>query len=48
MIRVRSKKMNCRYCGENEIYKFMDLGQQPLANDYMNERNINKGQYHLP
>ena len=40
--------MKCRYCGKKEIYEFIDLGQQPLANDYLTAANLNKGQYHLP
>lgn len=40
--------MKCRYCGENNIYKFIDLGQQPLANDYLDCENIHKGQFHMP
>lgn len=40
--------MKCRYCGKNKVYEFLDLGQQPLANDYLAIEDLHKGQYHLP
>lgn len=40
--------MKCRYCSSENINEFIDLGQQPLANDYLSEDALNKGQYYLP
>ena len=38
--------MECRYCKGTKLIKFLDLGQQALANDYA--KNGMMGQYHLP
>lgn len=38
--------MKCRYCKEQNLINFLDLGQQPLANDYV--ANDKLGQYYLP
>lgn len=40
--------MKCRYCSNENVNEFIDLGQQPLANDYLSESALNKGQYYLP
>jgi len=40
--------MKCRYCSNETVDVFIDLGQQPLANDYLDENSLNKGQYYLP
>ncbi|EOS75951.1 hypothetical protein C819_02026 [Lachnospiraceae bacterium 10-1] len=40
--------MKCRYCNNKSINEFIDLGQQPLANDYLSENSLNRGQYYLP
>jgi len=29
------ERNTCRCCGNNNLYKYLDLGKQPLANDYL-------------
>ncbi len=38
--------MKCRYCKEQNLIEFLDLGQQSLGNDYV--ANDKFGQYYLP
>lgn len=40
--------MKCRYCGTENVTKFIDLGLQPLSNDYILKENLAKGQHFLP
>lgn len=38
----------CRYCKENLKTLFVDLGLEPLSNDYVEKEFVGKGQYQLP
>jgi len=38
----------CRYCKEKLNTLFVDLGLEPLANDYIKKELVGKGQYQLP
>lgn len=38
--------MKCRYCDKEDLISFLNLGQQPLANDYVQKET--SGQYYLP
>lgn len=48
IILIGGVNMKCRYCGIENILEFIDLGQQPLANEYLSKDDLNKGQYYLP
>ena len=39
---------NCRYCKEELKTMFVDLGLEPLSNDYIKQEFVGKGQYQLP
>lgn len=39
---------NCRYCKEKLKTMFVDLGLQPLSNDYIKKELVGKGQCQLP
>lgn len=39
---------NCRYCRQELKTMFVDLGLEPLSNDYIQKESVGKGQYHLP
>ena len=39
---------NCRYCKEELKTRFVDLGLEPLSNDYIKQEFVGKGQYQLP
>lgn len=38
----------CRYCKQELKTMFVDLGLQPLSNDYIRKESAGKGQYELP
>ncbi len=38
----------CRYCGEILEDTFVDLGMQPLSNDYLSKDQLDDGQHMLP
>lgn len=42
------KKIKCRYCNREIDTDMVDLGLSPLANEYLKEEEIEKGQYELP
>lgn len=35
--------MNCRFCGKEEVFKFLELGTMALANSFLNERQLQAG-----
>ena len=35
----------CRICGSKKLYKYLDLGYTPLANSYVEEKNLEKAEY---
>ena len=37
------KNMKCRFCGKENIFKFLELGEMPLANNFLTEDNIKRG-----
>lgn len=39
---------NCRYCKQELKTMFVDLGLEPLSNDYIQKEAVGKGQYQLP
>ncbi len=39
---------HCRYCKEELKTMFVDLGLEPLSNDYIKKEFVGKGQYQLP
>lgn len=39
---------HCRFCGTRLKYTFADLGLSPAANEYAEERDLDKGQYFYP
>ena len=41
-------KHRCRYCGNELNICMTDLGLSPLANNYISEENIEKGQSYIP
>ena len=32
--------MKCRFCGKENIFKFLDLGKMPLANNFLTEKEL--------
>ncbi|MBR4574866.1 MAG: class I SAM-dependent methyltransferase [Lachnospiraceae bacterium] len=40
--------MKCRCCGSNNIEEILDLGLQPLSNDYIAKDKLSKAQYFIP
>ena len=41
-------KHTCKFCGEPLRKEFVDLGLQPLSNDYIPEDKLDEGQYYFP
>lgn len=35
--------MDCRFCGQKRITKFLDLGHTPLANNFLQKEDLKKG-----
>ena len=40
--------MNCRVCGSSETIKFLDLGEQPLANRLLSQEDLSKQEPRYP
>ena len=38
----------CRFCGAKLKTSMVDLGLSPIANEYVEEKNLNEGQYYYP
>lgn len=39
---------HCRFCGKELKHTFVDLGLSPVSNEYLAEKNLDKGQYFYP
>ncbi len=39
---------HCRFCGKELIYSMVDLGLSPISNEYVEEKNVDMGQYYYP
>lgn len=39
---------HCRFCGKELKYSMVDLGLSPISNEYVEEENIDRGQYFYP
>ncbi len=39
---------HCRFCGKKLVNTFVDLGLSPIANEYVQEKDLDKGQYYYP
>lgn len=39
---------HCRFCGEKLINTFVNLGLSPISNEYVEEKDLEKGQYYYP
>ena len=39
---------HCRFCGQKLKHTFVDLGLSPLANEYLREEDLDKGESFFP
>lgn len=39
---------HCRFCGKELKYSMVDLGLSPISNEYVEEENVDMGQYYYP
>lgn len=39
---------HCRFCGKELKHSMVDLGLSPISNEYVEEENIDMGQYYYP
>lgn len=39
---------HCRFCGQELKHTFIDLGLSPVSNEYIEKKDLNKGQYFYP
>jgi SAM-dependent methyltransferase len=40
--------MNCRFCGKELFYEFIDLGSSPLSNSFLTEKELNLPEVYYP
>ncbi|MCI9083453.1 MAG: class I SAM-dependent methyltransferase [Lachnospiraceae bacterium] len=39
---------HCRFCGKELVHTFVDLGLSPISNEYVEKKDLDKGQYYYP
>ena len=39
---------HCRFCGKELKYSMVDLGLSPIANEYVEKENVDRGQFYYP